>query len=207
MTVEDAVFTAKAGADFIGLVFAESRRQVDMDTASEIIRVVHSLKTNTDIVGVFVNTPSEEVNRTASILGLDRVQLSGDETWEYCLHIGYPIIKVIHITGTKTAPEVSDELDAGSRLMANRNWMFLLDTAADGKYGGTGRTFNWNIAAEVSQRFPAMIAGGLDPDNVAKAVSRVKPLGVDVSTGVETDKQKDRVKIMKFINAVKGDIL
>lgn len=200
-TVEDAVFTALAGADFIGLVFAEGRRQVDMHTAAEITKSVHALKTGTNMAGVFVNLPAEEVNRTANMCGLDRVQISGDETWEYCLNIAYPLIKVIHITAAKTAEQVIDELERGSQLMANRNWIFMLDTGTGGKYGGTGAAFDWDIAAEVSKHFPLIIAGGLNPGNVTDAIRRINPIGVDVSTGVETDKRKDRTKIKAFIEA------
>ncbi len=202
-TVEDALFTSQAGADFIGLVFAPGRRQVSIQTASHIARSVHASAKNAIVVGVFVNMTAAEVNRTADICGLDRIQLSGDETWEYCLDIAYPVIKVIHITGTTTASQVIAELEKGPRLMADRDWLCLLDTKVGSAYGGTGKTFDWSIAAQVAGQFPVMIAGGLNPENIFKVIQDVGPMGVDVSTGVETDKRKDRTKIKAFIEAVK----
>jgi len=202
-TVDDALFASQAGANFIGIVFAPGRRQVSIQTASDIAQSIHSSANNTDVVGVFVNTPAEEVNHIAGICGLDRVQLSGDETWEYCLAIEHPIIKVMHIAERTMASQVIAELERGKRLMANRDWMCLLDTKMGDAYGGTGKAFNWQIASEIAQRFSVMIAGGLDPQNVKKVIRDVSPMGVDVSTGVETNKCKDQNKIKAFIEAVK----
>ena len=202
-TIEDALFASWVGADLLGLVFAPGHRQVDIQSASNIVRSVHSAAKNNEVVGVFVNTPADEVNRIARTCGLDRVQLSGDETWEYCLDIAYPIIKVIHITETMTASQVIAQVENGLHMLSNRDWLCLLDTKIGNAYGGTGRTFDWSIAAEVAQRFPVMIAGGLNPENVLKVIRDVSPLGVDVSTGVETEKRKDHGKIKAFIEAVK----
>ena len=126
------------------------------------------------------------------------VQLSGDETWYYCRGIEYPIIKVFHITPNTTDQIIIKEVEKGRNLL-KKDFTCLLDTKVSGLYGGTGQTFNWEMAKEVAVRFPIIIAGGLNSENVVKLVKEVKPWGIDVSTGVETNSRKDAVKIRDFI--------
>ncbi len=195
----DALAAAGAGADFIGLVFAPSPRRITLDRAQ---RIALSLKKSHDVqvVGVFANIPAYVVNRIAEFCHLDWVQLSGDESWEYCAGINRPIIKGVRIVERQ---KVSAELAGGAKLLKQIH-VFLLDSQVKGKFGGTGTTFDWSLARPVAEKFPVIMAGGLTPENVAEAIDIVAPWGVDVSSGVETGGVKDVAKIKAFIEAVRS---
>ncbi len=196
-----ALAAAEAGADFIGLVFAPSPRQITPEQAKKIVTAVKESGFGTEVVGVFVNTPAAEVNRLAEFCNLDWVQLTGDEPWEYGVDIVRPLIKAIRIDEEHTG-DIRDRLAAGSRLLSRRH-LFLLDSPVKGKYGGTGVAFDWRLARPIAGQFPVIIAGGLNPDNVAEVVRTVSPWGVDVSSGVETTGVKDMKKIEAFVQAVR----
>lgn len=198
-----ALAAADAGADFIGLVFAPSKRQVIPARAREIADAVKKSSAATKVVGVFVDAPVFQINEIADFCGLDVVQLSGDESWEDCGKIANPVIKAIRV-GRQSLEDICAELSAASRLLARRRFITLLDSEVEGKYGGTGETFNWDLAREVAKKFQVIIAGGLDPQNVAMLIKRVSPWGVDVSSGVESDGVKDASKIRAFIEAVRS---
>lgn len=218
--VEHALAASRAGADFIGVVFAPSRRQLTPEKALPIVEAVHRLKKHPEVVGVFVNLHAAEVNRIADYCHLDWVQLSGDESWEYCLDIKKPIIKVIHTSAALgmnapascTADDIIDEIKQGKQLLAGKEFICLLDAPVKATstvlgmntYGGTGETFDWQLARKVAARFPIIVAGGLTPANVGQLVNEVQPWGVDVSSGVETDGRKDISKIDTFIKAAKA---
>jgi phosphoribosylanthranilate isomerase len=197
-----ALAAVEAGADFIGLVFAPSQRQVSPAKACEIASAIKKSSNTTKVVGVFVNAPSSQVNELADFCALDWVQLSGDESWEYCCEVVRPVIKAIRID-QQSPEELYAELSAGGKLLPAQGFITLLDSRVEGKYGGTGESFNWNLAQRVTKRFPVIIAGGLAPKNVARLIERVAPWGVDVSSGVETGGVKDIAKIKAFVEAVR----
>lgn len=191
----------EAGADLIGVVFAPSPRQVTHEKAREMVATVK--KYNLPIVGVFVNMPAADVNRVAATCELDWVQLSGDETWEYCQEIEKPVIKVIHVSPEWGEKELLAHLGEGKRRLSSTT-IYLLDTLVENKYGGTGQTFDWGIAKRAVTKFPIIIAGGLHPGNVGQVVASLRPWGVDVSSGVERRGVKDVDKIKAFVQAVRS---
>ena len=171
--IESVLTASKAGADFLGLVFASSRRQVSPEKALSLVEAVHGLRPRPSLVGVFVNLAAQEVNRIADHCRLDQVQLSGDETWHYCREIERPIIKVVHMSARKKVKEIIGEIGIGYQLRLEREIVCLLDSKVRGAYGGTGQAFNWQLAREISARFPVMIAGGLTSVNVGQAVTEM----------------------------------
>jgi phosphoribosylanthranilate isomerase len=199
-----ALAAVEAGADFIGLVFAPSRRQVSPQKALPLVELVRGLRSRPAVVGVFVNATAQEVNHIADYCQLDWVQLSGDETWQYCQELKKAIIKVIHVSSGQKTDEILADIETGYQLLPEKELVCLLDSRVVGAYGGTGQVFNWQLAREVSVRFPVMIAGGLTPANVGQLVREVQPWGVDVSTGVESNGLKDASKIRAFVKAVRS---
>lgn len=193
---------AEAGADFIGVVFAPSPRQVTPEKAREIAAAAkeHGLA----VVGVFVNTPAAEVNTIASACGLDWVQLSGDEDAGCCHQIRLPFIKAIHIAPDWDEEQLLAHMESQQTELHHHSPIYLLDTQVEQKYGGTGQSFSWDIARSTVEKHPVIIAGGLDPENVGKVVAELNPWGVDVSSGVESGGAKDIKKIKAFVKAAKA---
>jgi phosphoribosylanthranilate isomerase len=202
-TEEQAIAAAETGADFIGMVFALSPRQIRPARAEKIVAALKKSGTKAEVVGVFVNARPGTVRRTAERCRLDWVQLSGDEPWEYCLEVARPVIKVMRVSRNKRAGQVIKDLEYGTKLLKKQKHIFMLDSSVRERYGGTGRKFNWKLAVPIAKKFPVIIAGGLNPNNVTEAIKTMSPWGVDVSTGVETRGVKDMEKIKKFIAAVR----
>lgn len=192
----------EAGADLIGVVLASSPRQVTYEKAREIVAAVK--KHYFPVVGVFVNMPAAAVNVVAAFCGLDWIQLSGDESWEYCQQIEKPVIKAVHIMPDWDEEKLLAHLEEGQKKLGDRSPVYLLDTFVEDKYGGTGKVFAWKIARRAVAEYPAIIAGGLQPENVAEVVSSLKPWGVDISSGVESHGVKDVAKIKAFVQAVRS---
>ena len=202
-TEAHALTAAEAGADFIGMIFAQSPRQISPARAEKIVAALKGEKTSVETVGVFVNAHVGTVNKIADKCGLDWVQLHGDEPWESCLELARPVIKVIRISRNQKAEQVCKDLAYGTKLLNKQKHIYLIDSNVKGRYGGTGIKFDWKLAVPIAKEFPVIIAGGLTPDNVAEAIKTISPWGVDVSSGVETKGVKDMGKVKKFIQAVR----
>ena len=201
--IESAIAASEAGTDYLGIVFAPSKRQVTPEKALQIVEAVQQLDSLPQIVGVFVNKPAAEVNQIADYCKLDWVQLSGDENWGYCKKIETPLIKVFHIAPDARQAEIATDVWKGYTVVPPNRLICLMDSAVSGAYGGTGTPFNWQVAKSVAQKFSVMIAGGLTPDNVGELMRLTRPWGVDVSSGVETNGRKDITKIKAFIETVR----
>lgn len=193
-TLDQARAAVSAGAEYIGFVLAPARRQVTPETACEIASSLD--RATTRCVGVFVNPDPEEAGKLARGAGLDIVQLSGEETVEDVQRIGLPVFKVVHVApGEDPRPRVE-------RFAAVAD-MVILDTYSPAVPGGTGRAFDWSLATQLAREYPLMLAGGLTPRNVGNAIEIVGPRAVDVSSGIETDGEKDPAKIAAFVRAVR----
>jgi phosphoribosylanthranilate isomerase len=196
----DALVAARAGADYIGLVFATSTRRVTPAQAAGITTALKENKAKAKAVGIFVNTPPLTVRRIAEECSLDLVQFSGDEDIEYCLAFSLPVIKAFRIQNEASVKTTLQQIDG---IKDKSKLTIMLDAAAPGKYGGTGKTFDLNLARPITKKYPVIIAGGLNPENVSQVIKTLKPWGVDVSSGVETKGVKDMSKVIKFITAVR----
>jgi phosphoribosylanthranilate isomerase len=157
------------------------------------------------MAGIFVNQPIDEVVAVAEACGLDYVQLSGAEDADYCRMVaarsGRPVIKVVRLADPQAAADVEAYAGAGGVAL------LLADAAVDGLWGGTGRAWDWRTAAGLAARYPLLLAGGLTPENVQEAVAAVRPWGVDVASGVETDGMTDPMKVRAFIARTKGETI
>jgi phosphoribosylanthranilate isomerase len=202
-TEKHALTAAEAGADYIGMIFAQSPRQITPARAEKIVAALKGEKTSVETVGVFVNAHVGTVNRIAEKCHLDWVQLSGDEPWEYCRELESPVIQVIRLSRNRKPEQVCKDLSYGTKLLGKKKHIYLIDSNIPGRYGGTGKKFDWKLAVPVAREFPVIIAGGLTPENVGEAIKVIAPWGVDVSSGVETKGVKDVEKIRKFIKAVR----
>ncbi len=200
---EQALAAAEAGADFIGVVFTTSPRQVTPAAAKKIVTAVKKSYPKIKTVGVFVNMAAARVKSFADKCNLDWVQLSGNEPWQYCFELELPLIKVVRVARNYSPEIICENFTLGSKLLPGRPYLFMLDTSAKDKFGGTGRAFDWNQAKVIAERFPVIVAGGLTPENVNASIEMIKPWGVDVSSGVETRGVKDVKKIEQFIKAVR----
>ena len=175
-TLEDSRHALESGADALGLNFVPGTpRCLDMEAAALL---ASSLPPFGVRVGVFVNESAERVASIARRVGLDAVQLHGEETPETCrllLDKGLRVIRGLRVRGPETIAEAARFSDC----------TILLDAYAKGELGGTGKTFDWSLARELASNREVILSGGLNPENVAEAIRQVVPYGVDVSSGVE----------------------
>ncbi|QMV44388.1 phosphoribosylanthranilate isomerase [Cohnella cholangitidis] len=196
--------------EYIGFVFAKSRRQVSPERAAELLAVARQTPMANGkpprAVGVFVDPTMEQLAETLSIVPLDVVQLHGDETPEFCRRAGerfeVEVWRALPVT-----EEDGDPIEGPARLDAYRGAVstILLDTAG----GGTGKAFRWEVIpayqeAALRNGLQLFIAGGLSPDNADQLIKTYHPVGVDISSGVETDGVKDQHKIAAFVERVKS---
>ena len=189
----DARAAVSAGADALGFVFYEkSPRHVTPQKAAAIIA---QLPPFVQTVGLFVDEEVERVNWVASFCGLDLIQLHGEEPPEYCQDVNRRIIKAFRVRDEASLAGIGKYEVAG----------YLLDAWSPDAPGGTGLTFDWSLARQAAGTRPIILAGGLNPDNVAMACAAVTPYAVDVSSGVEAvPGKKDHGKICAFIAAARS---
>lgn len=172
---EDAMFAAESGVDALGFIFASSPRRIEPAEAREIIRGLPPL---VKTVGVFVDEDPERIKEIVGYCCLDIVQLHGNESPDVCERFMPGVIKSIRVKDDASIKGLEDYKGKTKGL--------LLDTYSEKAAGGTGRTFNWDLAIGAKEMgMPVILAGGLGPSNIVEAVLKVEPYAVDVSSGVE----------------------
>ena len=205
-SAEPLIDAARAGADAVGLVFVPTaRRRVSLSWGGAMLDEARAaLSAMPEVVGLFADQPAEEVCETVAALGLDAVQLCGGEGVGYAARLNAPARKVISVDAEIPIAAQMPRILVLQQRHALAGHRIVLDASAPGEHGGTGKRFDWDVAADLAAAFPMTLAGGLSPENVREAVERVRPWGVDVSSGVETDGEKDPAKARAFIAAVRA---
>ena len=191
--LEDALCVVAAGADALGFVFyAKSPRYIHPEKVAQIVSKLPPFVTT---VGLFVNADPETIRQTMGVTGLNVIQLHGDELPEDCCLFSSPVIKAVRVKDVGSLAGI-DEYKVSA---------LLLDAWNDQQYGGTGESFDWQLAKKLTGNLPIILAGGLTPDNVAQAIQMINPYAVDVSSGVEERPgHKDYKKVREFIKKVKA---
>mgnify|MGYP001161283096 FL=1 len=203
--LNSAITATQSGAAFLGFVFVPNvRRNISIDHAEVLIS---EYKKNISfgspsLVGLFANQAIEDVNKIVSRCELDYVQLCGDEDSDYWSDIKARIIKQIKVPTNLNDNEVIDLLNLSLDETVKSGAIPLLDRFEEGKLGGTGKVFDWNILKGISEKYDFMLAGGLTADNVSEAIRIAAPWAVDVSSGVERNGDKDESLIVKFAQSV-----
>lgn len=192
---EDISYVNEFKPDYIGFVFAESKRRITVENAAELKKM---LSNDIKAVGVFVNCPIERIAEIQKTAGLDVVQLHGDEDVSYLQKLK----KNVKCNIWK-AVRVRDQYDIEKAESIGVD-MLLLDSFSPDSYGGTGKTVNTEIINKAQFKTPFFLAGGLNCDNIKQAINQVLPNGVDISGGVETNGFKDKDKIKNIINLVRS---
>lgn len=194
-SIKDAQNVCNAGADSIGLVFYEkSPRNVSIKQATEICE---SLPPFVNSVGLFLDASKELVNSVLASMPLGLLQFHGSESPEYCASFNHPYIKVVGMKGIDSF----EKFDAIAKLYPDAKG-FLVDSHATGKAGGTGKTFDW-ADTPIDYQKPIILAGGLNPNNIADAIQQAPVYGYDLSSGVESKPGiKDKEKIIQLMNEV-----
>ncbi|MBV1879353.1 MAG: phosphoribosylanthranilate isomerase [Pseudomonadales bacterium] len=189
--IDDANAAIDAGVDALGFVmYAKSPRYITVEAAMELVEKIPPFVTT---VALFVNESSEFVNRVLDQVSFDLCQFHGDESDQYCRQFKKPFLKAIRVKKDMSLQQVVDEYPSSHGV--------LLDTYVPGNYGGTGESIDWQALPTLRNK--VVLAGGLEPNNVAAAISLVNPYGIDVSSGVEAQQgRKDINKIRDFVNAV-----
>ena len=191
--LKDALVAVEEGADAVGFIFyKKSPRSVTMKLVREIVLEVPPF---VNTVGVFVDETAEQINKIADYCNLDIIQLHGDESPTFCKKIRRKVIKAFRIKDMQSVKKLSSFQVSG----------FLLDTFSENLHGGTGKVFDWNLALPAKKFGPVIMAGGLTPNNVQQAVRQVRPYGVDVCSGVESEPGiKDHKKVRAFLKNAKA---
>jgi phosphoribosylanthranilate isomerase len=193
-TLNDAIAAIDAGADYLGFNFyPKSVRFIEKQVCVDITSVLKEKYPHFKLVGVFVNSSVEDMKDILESCSLDLAQLHGDDTVE--------ILNTLDGKAFKAFRGVPENINGFAR---SESPTFLVDASVKGLYGGSGVTADWDGAAELAKKYQLLLAGGLTPENVAEAVRRVKPWGVDVASGVESEPgKKDASKMQAFVRAVR----
>lgn len=197
--LEDALAAAEAGADMLGFNFyPHSKRYVTPETCHRIVSTLRQYGSRITLAGVFVNAPLRQVESTLEACGLDVAQLHGDESPRMMETLNGRAFKAIRPTSLAQARS------GAARFARPAAPALLIDAHQPGQYGGTGHTGDWALARALADEHPILLAGGLNPDNVAAAVAHVRPWGVDAASGVETEPgRKDAGKMAAFVKAAR----
>jgi phosphoribosylanthranilate isomerase len=201
---EHAAAALAAGADLIGFIFAPARRQITAAKARTCIDAARSAAPERTAlaVGVFVDAPVSEMMRIAEESGIDVIQLHGDEPPEFLAQLSVPVVKVFRPQpGTRPKGVLTDINHY--RSSPSPPLGILVDGYTEGDSGGSGVRADWTLAEEISATLPILLGGGLDSLNVGAAIRQVRPLGVDVSSGVEIDGVKSADRIEEFIRVAR----
>lgn len=195
--LQDARFAAGVLADYLGFIFYdESPRYIEPAEAGAIINWIEGPM----CVGVFVNQPIDDVNMIARQTGIDLVQLHGDEPVEYCELIEKPVVKAIHVGDKDTGASISETIKS---YIGTVDYL-LFDTKVDGLWGGTGKSFDWNIIADNTDKIPFFLSGGINSKNVKKACRIARPYAVDLSSSLESQPgKKDYDKVDAFMDRMR----
>lgn len=203
-TIEHASVAAMQGADLLGFVFAPSRRRVRAETVRAIRAALdREACRRPPFVGVFVNPTANELAETVEAAGIDIVQLSGDEDPSLAEEIAVPYIRAVRLGLGSNIEHALRDADRWVSLANAPAWL-LVDAAVPGSFGGSGERANWEMAKQLAERYPTLLAGGLDPENVAAGLTETAAAGVDVSSGVEANGVKSSDRIVRFIAAARG---
>jgi phosphoribosylanthranilate isomerase len=194
MNWADVSLAIDEGADAAGMIFSASDRRIDWNAAADIAARIGDQIVP---VGVFVNPLLEDVERARWYFPELVVQLSGNESAEFVHAIGGSVIKALHVRLDDSAEELEAHCTAFAPAIP------LFDTHVDGRYGGTGTTFDWSKVAQIARTRRIVVAGGLTPENVGACVRAVRPAWVDVRSGIETSGRKDADKMLRFVQAVR----
>jgi phosphoribosylanthranilate isomerase len=191
---EDALRAADLGVDALGFIFTErSPRHVRPELAA---RIIERLPPFVVPVGVFVDPDERDVRRLVRDCGLGLIQLHGNETPDLCRRLGPSVLKAVR---------VQDNASLNKMIPYKPVRAFVLDTFREDQAGGTGQKFDWDLAVQAKKFGPIILAGGLTPDNVRQAMLQVRPVGLDVASGIEAQVgKKDRGKMQRFIQAVRA---
>jgi len=194
----DARYLAGEGVDYLGFVQHEdSPRYVVPSLVSDMLEWLYGPES----VGVFVNKSAEEVNQIAATAGFDYVQLHGEESPETCRAVERPIIKAIRVRHDASSDQLRAIMERYDGLVEH----FLLDTHNSSVWGGTGESFNWRLARELSTDYSIFLAGGIDADNIERAVKTMRPFAIDLSSGVESAPGvKSFEKVDAFLDAFRA---
>lgn len=204
---EHAIYASKLHVDYLGFVFVENvRRQLTQDSGFELIQQYRQgiMSNSPELVGLFANQSLKFVNDTVRKCKLDMVQLCGSETPDYWNLIDVPVIKQIRVKQEQNKEITRLGIIESISQILDKNCIPILDHEEKGQLGGTGNAFDWSIIQGLSLEYKFILAGGLKPNNVNLAIEKVKPWGLDVSSGVESNGIKDEKKILEFINKIHG---